>query len=176
MCAAAQGEAAGEPAAPAAVAAAAGKKGKKLTRAQAILQAAHSAKPVVPPVQRKKRGPAAPPRQQQRGAAQRAAGKDKQAGEAGAFDLWGEGEPAAAGPGPSSTALAARPAKRARAARGGAAAATARPAIPAVEVDLPGCSYNPDQEQHQDAIALAVATEMQKVYKKVGGGGPGWMQ
>ena len=31
-----------------------------------------------------------------------------------------------------------------------------------------GCSYNPDREQHQDAVALAVAAEMQKVYKKVG--------
>ncbi|GLJ14907.1 hypothetical protein SUGI_0242640 [Cryptomeria japonica] len=38
--------------------------------------------------------------------------------------------------------------------------------IPAVEVDLPGCSYNPPFEAHQDALAVAVAEEMQKVYKK----------
>jgi hypothetical protein len=29
----------------------------------------------------------------------------------------------------------------------------------AVEVDPAGCSYNPDYEQHQDAIAIAVAEE-----------------
>ncbi|GAQ87400.1 nucleolar protein 53 [Klebsormidium nitens] len=37
---------------------------------------------------------------------------------------------------------------------------------PAVEVDLPGCSYNPDTEDHQDALAKAVADEMQKQYAK----------
>jgi nucleolar protein 53 len=41
-----------------------------------------------------------------------------------------------------------------------------RPA-PALEIDLPGCSFNPDVEQHQDAMAVAVAAEMRKVYKKV---------
>lgn len=38
--------------------------------------------------------------------------------------------------------------------------------IPAVEVELPGCSFNPPFEAHQDALAVAVAEEMQKVYKK----------
>lgn len=33
---------------------------------------------------------------------------------------------------------------------------------PAVEVDQPGCSYNPDAVQHQDAVASAVAAEVQK--------------
>ncbi|KAL5568878.1 hypothetical protein UlMin_025453 [Ulmus minor] len=37
--------------------------------------------------------------------------------------------------------------------------------IPAVEVDPPGCSYNPTFESHQDVLACAVAEEMQKVYK-----------
>lgn len=41
-----------------------------------------------------------------------------------------------------------------------------RPAIRGVEIDLPGCSYNPDAEQHQDALAEAVAAEMAKVYAK----------
>ena len=31
-----------------------------------------------------------------------------------------------------------------------------------VEVDAPGCSYNPDFEQHQDAVASAVAAEVRK--------------
>ncbi len=33
---------------------------------------------------------------------------------------------------------------------------------PAVEVDQPGCSYNPDAAQHQDAVAVAVAAEVSK--------------
>ncbi|KAK6932941.1 Ribosome biogenesis protein Nop53/GLTSCR2 [Dillenia turbinata] len=37
--------------------------------------------------------------------------------------------------------------------------------IPAVEVEPPGCSYNPSFESHQDSLAHAVADEMQKVYK-----------
>ncbi|XVF84087.1 hypothetical protein PTKIN_Ptkin16aG0546500 [Pterospermum kingtungense] len=37
--------------------------------------------------------------------------------------------------------------------------------IPAVEVEPPGCSYNPLFESHQDSLAQAVAEEMQKVYK-----------
>lgn len=37
--------------------------------------------------------------------------------------------------------------------------------IPAVEVEHPGCSYNPTFESHQDALAEAVAKEMQKVYQ-----------
>ncbi|KAI3809177.1 hypothetical protein L1987_25147 [Smallanthus sonchifolius] len=38
--------------------------------------------------------------------------------------------------------------------------------IPAVEVEPPGCSYNPSSESHQDSLAHAVADEMQKVYTK----------
>ncbi|KAJ6690094.1 hypothetical protein OIU85_006381 [Salix viminalis] len=37
--------------------------------------------------------------------------------------------------------------------------------IPAVEVEPPGCSFNPSFEAHQDSLAEAVATEMQKVYQ-----------
>ncbi|XP_058070597.1 ribosome biogenesis protein NOP53 [Magnolia sinica] len=37
--------------------------------------------------------------------------------------------------------------------------------IPAVEVEPPGCSFNPSFEAHQDSLALAVAEEMQKVYR-----------
>ncbi|KAL4576091.1 hypothetical protein LXL04_012179 [Taraxacum kok-saghyz] len=38
--------------------------------------------------------------------------------------------------------------------------------IPAVEVEPPGCSYNPTSESHQDSLAHAVADEMQKIYTK----------
>lgn len=36
----------------------------------------------------------------------------------------------------------------------------------AVEVDMPGCSYNPSFEDHQEALGLAVADEMQKVINR----------
>ncbi|KAK4424897.1 Ribosome biogenesis protein NOP53 [Sesamum alatum] len=38
--------------------------------------------------------------------------------------------------------------------------------IPAVEVEPPGCSFNPHPESHQDALARAVADEMQKIYQQ----------
>lgn len=41
-----------------------------------------------------------------------------------------------------------------------------RPTIRAVEIDHPGCSYNPDPELHQEAIAVAVAAEMKKLYDR----------
>ncbi|KAL3834780.1 hypothetical protein ACJIZ3_009516 [Penstemon smallii] len=37
--------------------------------------------------------------------------------------------------------------------------------IPAVEIEPSGCSFNPHPDSHQDALALAVADEMQKIYK-----------
>lgn len=37
--------------------------------------------------------------------------------------------------------------------------------IPAVEVEPPGCSFNPTKESHQDSLASAVAVEMQKMYQ-----------
>uniref|UniRef100_A0A2P2L0C0 Ribosome biogenesis protein NOP53 n=1 Tax=Rhizophora mucronata TaxID=61149 RepID=A0A2P2L0C0_RHIMU len=37
--------------------------------------------------------------------------------------------------------------------------------IPAVEVEPPGCSFNPSFEAHQDSLAQAVAEEMHKVYQ-----------
>jgi Nop53 (60S ribosomal biogenesis) len=38
--------------------------------------------------------------------------------------------------------------------------------IKAVEVDMPGCSYNPDPELHQEAVAVAVAAEVKKAIDK----------
>eukprot|EP00884_Botryococcus_braunii_P022467 jgi/Botrbrau1/8904/Bobra.0148s0019.1 len=34
--------------------------------------------------------------------------------------------------------------------------------VPAVEIDGPGCSYNPDPDNHQEALAVAVAAEVRK--------------
>jgi len=39
--------------------------------------------------------------------------------------------------------------------------------IPAVEVDAAGCSYNPDAEQHQDAVGVAVAAELAKEARRL---------
>ncbi|CAI7828591.1 unnamed protein product, partial [Closterium sp. NIES-53] len=39
--------------------------------------------------------------------------------------------------------------------------------IPAVEIDAPGCSFNPSVEEHQDAIAVAVAEELKESYQAV---------
>uniref|UniRef100_A0A383VBQ1 Ribosome biogenesis protein NOP53 n=1 Tax=Tetradesmus obliquus TaxID=3088 RepID=A0A383VBQ1_TETOB len=38
--------------------------------------------------------------------------------------------------------------------------------IAAVEVDLPGCSFNPEYEAHQDALAVAVAREYKQQLKE----------
>lgn len=37
---------------------------------------------------------------------------------------------------------------------------------PAVEVDMPGCSYNPSFDDHQEALGAAVAEEMKKVINR----------
>ncbi|KAL9260271.1 Ribosome biogenesis protein NOP53-like protein [Drosera capensis] len=37
--------------------------------------------------------------------------------------------------------------------------------IPAVEVEAPGCSFNPEPESHKDSLAAAVADEMKKIYR-----------
>ena len=54
--------------------------------------------------------------------------------------------------------LASRPAKRQKKA--------IKSGIKAVPIDPAGCSYNPDTELHEEAVAEAVASEMQKVYKR----------
>ncbi|GAX84697.1 hypothetical protein CEUSTIGMA_g12119.t1 [Chlamydomonas eustigma] len=38
--------------------------------------------------------------------------------------------------------------------------------VKAVEVDMAGCSYNPDHEEHQDALAVLVASEMKRVLQR----------
>jgi nucleolar protein 53 len=38
--------------------------------------------------------------------------------------------------------------------------------MPAVEVDMPGCSFNPEYESHQDALAVAVAHEYKQELKQ----------
>jgi hypothetical protein len=38
--------------------------------------------------------------------------------------------------------------------------------IPAVEIDGPGCSYNPDPAAHEEAVAEAVAAEVRKTLER----------
>ncbi|KXZ53755.1 hypothetical protein GPECTOR_6g672 [Gonium pectorale] len=105
----------------------------------------------------------------------------------------GRAQPAEAGPGSAAlakqgqrqTAAAAegRAAKKARRVEAAAAAEAAAlrsmgPSAPAlrkspppqrikaVAVDMPGCSFNPEPEQHQDALAVLVASEMRKELKR----------
>ena len=40
------------------------------------------------------------------------------------------------------------------------------PKVDAVQIDAPGCSYNPDSEAHQEVVAEAVAAEMRKQYDR----------
>ena len=81
------------------------------------------------------------------------------------FDLWAE-QPAVIDPrldrhnnipGTIET-LATRPVKRQKKA--------IKSGIKAVPIDPAGCSYNPDSELHEEAVAEAVASEMQKVYRR----------
>ncbi|KAL6780970.1 hypothetical protein ACKKBG_A09230 [Auxenochlorella protothecoides x Auxenochlorella symbiontica] len=66
------------------------------------------------------------------------------------YDLWDDG--------PSALSRAAR--KKA------ATRSLHRDAVRAVEVDAPGCSFNPDPEEQQEAIAVAVAAEMKKIHQQ----------
>ena len=65
---------------------------------------------------------------------------------------------------PPAAAVAGAP--RPRSSGGGAAAPVVARRIKAVEVDLAGCSYNPDPEAHQDALAVLVGAEMKRVLKR----------
>lgn len=115
--------------------------------------------------------------QQSAGSRKRSSGSAAAAVEGeGGLDIWGDG------PAEAQQQRQQQPAKRAKrsgassavvaaaAAAGAAAAALRRPAVPAVEIDPAGCSYNPDHEQHQEAVALAVAAETRKLLDKVGRG------
>ncbi|KAL4434252.1 hypothetical protein ABPG75_000693 [Micractinium tetrahymenae] len=154
---------------------------QKVLRSAAILAAAHNAKPAARLVPRKQKGDGKPRNPQQQEQQQQAAGARKRgsgggaaaAGEGEALDIWG-----AAPAEQQQQQQQQQPAKRAKrsgssavvaaAAAAGAAAAAAlrRPAVPAVEIDPAGCSYNPDCEQHQEAVAVAVAAETRKLLDK----------
>ncbi len=153
---------------------------QKVLRSAAILAAAHNAKPAAKLVPRKQKGDGKSRAQQQQQQQQPAASRKRGSGHAAAagegqdaLDMWGDGagepqqqqqQPTKRAKRGSSSAVVAA----AAAAGAAAAAALRRPAVPAVEIDPAGCSYNPDREQHQEAVALAVAAETRKLLDKVG--------
>ncbi|KAI7842991.1 hypothetical protein COHA_003396 [Chlorella ohadii] len=168
---------------------------QKVLRSAAILAAAHNAKPAAKQVPRKPKGSVLAQQQaaQQRGK-QAGAGAGKKGGSGAAakgaaaaaptLDVWDE--PTEAGDGWTAGLLPGKRQKRGAApsvrqrqlaaAAGGAivpAAAgreRARAAVPAVEIDPAGCSYNPDVELHQEAVAAAVAAENRKLLDKASEG------
>eukprot|EP00199_Chlamydomonas_sp_CCMP681_P000858 CAMPEP_0119103352 /NCGR_PEP_ID=MMETSP1180-20130426/1797_1 /TAXON_ID=3052 ORGANISM="Chlamydomonas cf sp, Strain CCMP681" /NCGR_SAMPLE_ID=MMETSP1180 /ASSEMBLY_ACC=CAM_ASM_000741 /LENGTH=444 /DNA_ID=CAMNT_0007087823 /DNA_START=62 /DNA_END=1396 /DNA_ORIENTATION=- len=149
------------------------KKEKQLTRAQLILQAPQAIQPVMvhKHPMRKDTGPPAATQQQR--ALQKAPAPlaerrlhvakppDSTMSEP---DLWGAlpSDTAPSEP-PTKFLSAVGPSSRAGVARHRAVPA---PRIRAVEVDLPGCSYNPDFDSHQDALAVLVAAETKKMLRK----------
>jgi len=123
------------------------KREPKLLRCQTILNSAHQAKPVNPAASRQKKLRGLPTKgatpKQQAGAVVRRTDNAVDTSKPD-LDLW-DGKEAAP-----------RKTRRAQAER----------LIKAVEVDIPGCSFNPDLEQHQEAVAEAVAAEMTKMYAR----------
>ncbi|PSC76643.1 Nop53 (60S ribosomal biogenesis) [Micractinium conductrix] len=151
---------------------------QKVLRSAAILAAAHGATPVARPPPRKPKGsgqsqPAAPqqPAQQQQRAAGGRVQRQGRTVDPAELAIW---EPEVEQQGGGWVPQAKRAPKRHK--RGGAApaalvpaaaaAAGIRPHIPAVEIDPAGCSYNPDVELHQEAVAVAVAAETRKLLDK----------
>ncbi|CAL8468446.1 g7986 [Coccomyxa elongata] len=136
----------------------------KVLRSQAIIDAAHQARPVIKPALGKKqqqRQKAALPKAYPAAKAATVSRKPAQL-----YDIWKEDSSKERVPEDFANvaeAIAAkqitpfgpvRPAKRRK-------AKPPRPIRP-VEIDEPGCSYNPDREQHEETVAHAVAVELQK--------------
>lgn len=162
---------------------------QKVLRSAAILQAAHSAKPVAAAVPRKPKGSVLAQQQAVKQAVKgggtavtRSKGKGAgAAAEQAAFDLWDA--PQEQGDAWTEGLLPAKRLKHVTAPKRRAAAGAVvpsgvgptrewrRPAVPAVEIDQAGCSYNPDVELHQEAVAVAVAAETRKLLDRVSGRG-----
>lgn len=159
---------------------------QKVLRSQAILQGAHAAKPAAVAVARKPKGSVLQQQErakrQQGGTAVAAAVSKPRRGlkevgepESLAFDAWealvqqGDGWTDGLLPAKRQRRAAAPASRRALvvAAAVGRGPEALRPAVPAVEIDPAGCSYNPDPELHQEAVATAVAAETRKLLDKV---------
>lgn len=147
----------------------------RLTRAQAILQAIHSTKPAFelpktkkaikisqpdPVTIHKHTKPAAKESKNKKALAAQHASTTGKRKSSTPLDLWENdgnlGRDAAA----RADTVTHQPIKPTRASTRKSMNALAA----AILIDDPGCSFNPDKEMHQDAVAMAVATEMKKIY------------
>jgi nucleolar protein 53 len=138
----------------------------KLTKAEAILEAAHAAQPAAKASKSRPSGKLTTRRPSAKEVAAAKNGTKAAGTDAGntkplsnaPVDLWNT-QKSLQSNGYLDSNLAEAPATKRRRQRAPAVA-------PAVEIDLPGCSYNPDREQHQDAVAAAVAAEVRKAIAK----------
>uniref|UniRef100_A0A7S3QKN9 Ribosome biogenesis protein NOP53 n=1 Tax=Dunaliella tertiolecta TaxID=3047 RepID=A0A7S3QKN9_DUNTE len=167
-----------------------GKREMRPTRAQLILSAPQKVKPVIEQKRapsKKRKEPAQvqqlkqqPPakknkQQQQQGEPSRALVPDQSKSEGEQLDLWGEdgnhdredlapstSEPSKGQQQQQQVQYSARgPSVKRKGSR-----SRPTPPIKAVEIDMAGCSYNPEEESHQDALAAVVAAENRKLLKK----------
>lgn len=127
------------------------RKQRKVLKSTAILSAGRAANVLPKPEKRKKKKalshtPGHQLKTQQLEAATRGMVQARDDSEQAQLDLWGDSM--------SHSPLGPRRRLKANPTQGSGPVA--------VEVDQPGCSYNPDAEQHQDAIAAAVAAEVRK--------------
>lgn len=164
----------------------------KPLRSQLILDGSKQAKPVAHPPKRKPSGPL--PAKSRGGAdvdatdepaPKRRPVKPRAArGSSNPLDIWGDDDGAAAAarreedddwlapkiatlaPLNAERAAANKAAKQNKRLRREASAEPGTKKPPALMVDMAGCSFNPDREQHQDALAALVAAEMKKILAK----------
>jgi nucleolar protein 53 len=143
---------------------------QRMTKAQAILAGAQQARPITTVTMKKKgKTPVNTSGKKSSSNAQAIVssnnGNFKRKGnkEEAAADLWDIKAAAAAAAAAENDILASLPLPKKR--RQTKEMKLQRPA-PAIEIDAPGCSFNPDRELHQDAVAVAVAAEMKKIYDK----------
>lgn len=136
---------------------------QRITKAQAILAGAQQARPITTVTMKKKgKTPSLTAKSTSQAVVPSTKRKNK-AMPAAAADLWDEEADAAAAYASKNDILASLPIpKKIRQTK---EMKLQRPA-PAIEIDAPGCSFNPDRELHQDAVAVAVAAEMKKIYDK----------
>lgn len=143
------------------------KRAPKLLKCQAILQGAHQARPVEGITKRNRKGGPGKKAHMLGQTAEQSLVKPQPTPneEEGVVDLWGEPESGPEGGWGTSIKVTGskQPTLRGRASK--TSRERSLPSVAAVEVDAPGCSYNPDAEQHQDVVAEAVAVEMYKALR-----------
>ena len=124
---------------------------KRVTRARAIIEAANASKPVLAQSFGRKKANAVKQLEVSRGKRPEKAGLE-QVDKEGEYDLWQASN--------EKVLVKRRSVKAVQKWKKEVSK------IPAVEVDAPGSSINPDRDLHQDVVAEAVAVEMKKQYDR----------